>query len=370
MNSKKDEIPSKKQQLPELNNDTAWIPEHMLELLLKEQEISSEKWIENGLPKLVQEIMVSYKSQGGIHHLEGKDLPTKQNVIDILEDLLAIVFPGYMGKTPVTKSNTRYFVGDTLHSIYYRLSDEIDKSLKYLCRRIEECPADICLRRAHIVVKELLEQLPYVRTLVEGDIQAAYEGDPAATSTDEVILSYPCTLAITTYRLAHELYIRGIPFVPRIMTEYAHSKTGIDIHPGAKIGKKFFIDHGTGVVIGETTEIGNNVKIYQSVTLGALSFPQDANGKIIKGTKRHPTVGNHVVLYSGATILGGDTIIGDDAIIGGNVWITSSIPASTQVTIVPSQHRYHNQHANLNPSPSEKKIENTEAHNEPKKEGM
>ncbi|UCH38392.1 MAG: serine acetyltransferase [Candidatus Bathyarchaeota archaeon] len=341
----------------------------MLELLLKEQETSSENWIENGLPKLVQEIVASYGNRGQIHHLEGKDLPTKQNVIGILEDLLAIVFPGYLSTTPVTKANTTYFVGDLLHSIYYRLIDEIDKSLKYLCRRIEECPADICLRRAHIVVKEFLEQLPFIRSLVEGDIQAAYEGDPAATSTDEVILSYPCTLAITTYRLAHELYTRGVPFVPRIMTEYAHSQTGVDIHPGAKIGNNFFIDHGTGVVIGETAEIGNNVKIYQSVTLGALSFPYDTDGKIIKGTKRHPTVGNHVVIYSGATILGGDTVIGDDAIIGGNVWITSSIPASTQVTIVPSQHRYNNQNSHLDSIPSEKNEEQHEILKKQKKEG-
>jgi serine O-acetyltransferase len=348
---------SKKKQNQQQANDTAWIPGHMLELLLKEQEITEEKWVETGLPQLVQEIVAGYESQEGIHHREGKDLPAKQNVIEVLEDLLALIFPGYLGKKPVTKSITKYFVGDMLHSIYYRLLDEIDKSLKYLCRRIEECPSDICLRRAHIVVKELLEQLPYIRTLVEGDIRAAYEGDPAATSTDEVILSYPCTLAITTYRLAHELYTRGVPFVPRIMTEYAHSKTGIDIHPGAKIGKNFFIDHGTGVVIGETAEIGDNVKIYQSVTLGALSFPSDSTGKIIKGTKRHPTVGNHVVLYSGATILGGNTIIGDDAIIGGNVWITSSIPASTQVTIVPSQHRHHNHHSNTDQSPIEVKKE-------------
>jgi serine O-acetyltransferase len=172
-----------------------------------------------------------------------------------------------------------------------------------------------------------------------GDINAAYAGDPAAKSTDEVILSYPCVLAIATYRLAHELYHKGVPFIPRIMSEHAHSKTGIDIHPGAKIGRNFFIDHGTGVVIGETAEIGDNVKIYQGVTLGALSFPRDENGAIIKGKKRHPTVGNHVIIYSGATILGGQTVIGDHVIVGGNVWLTSSVPPGTKVTIVPSKQR-------------------------------
>jgi serine O-acetyltransferase len=214
---------------------------------------------------------------------------------------------------------------------------EVEKSLKYICRRIVTCPEDFCLGRAQRVVQELLEHLPEIRIRLKGDVQAAYEGDPAAKSTDEVIISYPCILAIATYRIAHELYMRGVPFVPRIMSEYAHSQTGIDIHPGARIGNNFFIDHGTGVVIGETAEIGDNVKIYQGVTLGALSFPRDRKGKIIKGDKRHPTIGNNVVIYSGATILGGKTIVGDDAIVGGNVWITSSIPSGTRITIVPPE---------------------------------
>jgi len=172
------------------------------------------------------------------------------------------------------------------------------------------------------------------------DIQAAYDGDPAAKSTDEVILSYPCVLAIATYRIAHELYVRGVPFMPRIMTEYAHSQTGIDIHPGAKIGKSFFIDHGTGVVIGETTEVGDNVKIYQGVTLGALSFPKDEKGCIVRGRKRHPTVGNNVVIYSGATILGSEAVIGDNSVIGGNAWITSPIPPGTKVIQAPPNLNY------------------------------
>jgi serine O-acetyltransferase len=309
----------------------AWSPEHLLKMILEGQETLEEDWAQKGLPKLVDEIMKNYESLEGINHLEGKDLPSKQIVIDILEDLLTVIFPGYMGNREIVQSNTQYFLGSTLHAIYTRLVGEVDKSLKYVCRIIEKCPEDVCRRRAQIVVKELLEMIPEIRVHLRGDLQAAYDGDPAAKSIDDVVLSYPCVLAIATYRIAHELYVQGVPLVPRIMSEHAHSKTGIDIHPGAKIGKNFFIDHGTGVVIGETTEIGDDVKIYQGVTLGAMSFPKDEKGRIIKGKKRHPTVGNKVIIYSGATILGGDTIIGDGATIGGNAWITSSIPPGMQV---------------------------------------
>lgn len=233
-------------------------------------------------------------------------------------------------------------MNNTLNLITDKFVEEIDKSLKYICQKIETCPKDVCVNRARIVVKELLEQLPTIRAYLKGDLQAAFDGDPAAKSIEEIILSYPCVLAIATYRIAHELYIRSIPIIPRIMNEYAHSKTGIDIHPGAKIGKNFFIDHGTGVVIGETAEIGDDVKIYQGVTLGALSFTKDEKGRISKGGKRHPTIGNNVVIYSGATILGGETFIGNAAVVGGNVWITTSIPSNTQVTIVPPKLRYKN----------------------------
>ena len=289
-----------------------------------------DKWIETDLPKLVDDIIKNYETFGGMDHLVGRDLPSKKVVIEVLEDLLTVFFPGYLGKTDITKSNVKYVVGNILTSVYVRLTAEVDKSLKHVCRKIKECPEDICQARAHVVVKELLEKIPEIRALLSGDIEAAYDGDPAATSTDEVILSYPCVLAITTYRIAHELYLRGVPFIPRIMSEHVHSLTGIDIHPGAKIGKNFFIDHGTGVVIGETAEIGDNVKLYQGVTLGALSFPRDEKGHIIKGRKRHPTVGNNVVIYSGATILGAEAIIGDNVVIGGNVWITSPVAVGHQ----------------------------------------
>ena len=334
--------PERKKKEPTVQNELTydWNEEQILEMMRRNKETDAENWLEKGLPKLVDKIMQNYEKYGNIQHLEGKNLPSKHTVIDILEDFMTILFPGYMGEAEIARSNTRYFLGNALHSTYDRLVEEVDKSLKYVCRKAKECPEDICLNMAQVVVKELLERIPQIRIYLRGDIQAAYDGDPAAKNIDEVILSYPCVLAITTYRIAHELHIRGVPLVPRIMAEYAHSKTGIDIHPGARIGRNFFIDHGTGVVIGETAEIGDNVKIYQGVTLGALSFPSDKEGRLTKGNKRHPTVGNNVIIYSGATILGGETEVGDNAVIGGNVWITSSIPAGTQVTIVPPELRY------------------------------
>ena len=317
-----------------------WDPELMLEKLIKGEETFDDKWEEKSLPKLVDMMIDNYKQYGGINHLEGKDLPSKENVIEILKNLLTVIFPGYLGKTKIIKTNTRYFLGNTFLECYSSLVTEIEKSLKFICKKVSKCTEDVCHIRAQIVASELLEKIPDIRMLLRGDIRAAYDGDPAAKSIDEVILSYPCVLAITIHRISHELFIRGVPLVPRIMNEYAHSRTGIDIHPGAKIGKNIFIDHGTGVVIGETTEIGDNVKIYQSVTLGALSFPKDERGRIIKGRKRHPTIGNNVIIYSGATILGSEAIVGNNAIVGGNVWITSSIPSGTKVTIVTPELSY------------------------------
>ncbi len=315
----------------------AWNPQAVVERLMAAEVEAPSNWVEEGLPKLVDEVIGNYRTFGGMDHLAGKDLPSKKVVIEVLEDLLTVFFPGYLGKTEITKSNVKYVIGNTLTSIYARLTAEVDKSFKHICRKIKECPQDVCHAQAQIVVKELLEKIPEIRQMLSGDVQAAYDGDPAAVSAEEVILSYPCILAITTYRIAHELYLRGVPLIPRIMSEHVHSLTGVDIHPGARIGQRFFIDHGTGVVIGETTEIGDNVKIYQGVTLGALSFPKDETGHIIKGRKRHPTIGNNVVIYSGATLLGAEAVIGDNVVIGGNVWITSPVPSNTRITISPPQ---------------------------------
>jgi len=305
---------------------------------LKNKPVVDEKnWMKKSLPTLVEKISENYDVYGGINHLDGKDLPSKKVVIEILEDIMSVLFPGYLGKEKITKTNIQDYLTKTLQSIYVRLVVEVDKSLKYFCKKDEKCSEDICLKFARVLVGELLEQICRIRILLNGDVQAAYHGDPAAKSFDEVILSYPCVLAISTHRIAHELHVRGVPLIPRIMSEHAHSITGIDIHPGAKIGKNFFIDHGTSVIIGETAEIGDDVKIYQGVTLGALSFKKDEKGHPIKGIKRHPTVGNNVIIYSNASILGETAVIGDDAVIGGNVWITSKIPPDTIVTMKPPE---------------------------------
>jgi serine O-acetyltransferase len=330
---------TKKTDTTEIRNH-CWNPGEMVDTLMKGPKSLDRNWSETGLPKLVDRIMDNYAAFGRMDHIEGKDLPSKKVVIEVLEDLITVFFPGYIGKTEITKTNIKYFLGNTLTSVQTRLTDEVEKSLKYICRKIKECPHDVCRNRAQVVVKELLERIPELRSTVSGDIVSAYDGDPAAVSTEEVILSYPCVLAITTYRLAHELYLRGIPMIPRIMSEHVHSLTGIDIHPGARIGKNFFIDHGTGVVIGETTEIGDNVKLYQGVTLGALSFPKDEKGALIRGAKRHPTIGNNVVIYSGATLLGSDAVVGDNVVIGGNVWITSPVSPGTKITIAPPELKY------------------------------
>jgi serine O-acetyltransferase len=314
-----------------------WNSDSVMKALKGKLVIDENKWLQSELPKLVEDVSENYEIYGGINHLDGKDLPSKKAVIGILEDLLSVLFPGYLGKEKITKANINDYLTQTLKSIYSRLLAEVDKSLKYFCKKPEKCSEDVCHKLAQIIVGELLEEICRIRILLNGDIQAAYNGDPAARSFDEVILSYPCVLAVSAHRIAHELYIRGVPLIPRIMSEYAHSITGIDIHPGARIGKNFFIDHGTSVIIGETAEIGDNVKIYQGVTLGALSFPKDEKGNPIKGIKRHPTVGNNVIIYSNASILGEKAVIGDDSIIGGNVWITQKIPEGTIVTMKPPE---------------------------------
>jgi serine O-acetyltransferase len=284
---------------------------------------------ESTLPSLVSEMLDSYESRGGVNFQE--ELPSKEEVTDLLDHLLAVVFPGYFGLRGISKSDAQYVLGNALHGLYASLRNLVERSLRFECDSQGRLPTDECARKAARVALGLLRGLPRIRALLQEDVQAAYDGDPAAKSIQEIIMSYPAVVAIATYRLAHELHREGVPYLPRMMTEEAHSLTGIDIHPGAEIGRSFFIDHGTGVVIGETTVIGSNVKLYQGVTLGALSFPKDERGRIIKGGKRHPTVEDNVVIYSGATILGGKTVIGHDSVIGGNCWIVSSVPPNTKV---------------------------------------
>jgi len=284
------------------------------------------------LPGIVEDVLESYKQTPTTRNIGESPLPGKQAIIEILEGIREILFPGYYGISELCWENVRYFVGSKIDVLFVSLSTEISKSFVHKCRETGHVCVE-CMDRAEQHSIEFFKKIPKLRELLVEDVQAAYDGDPAAKSLDEIIFSYPCILAITTYRVAHELHIQGVPLIPRIMTEYAHGVTGIDIHPGAKIGRSFFIDHGTGVVIGETCEIGDRVKIYQGVTLGALSFPKDGTGALVRGRKRHPTIEDDVVIYAEATILGGDTVIGKGSVIGGNVWLVESVPPGTRVTI-------------------------------------
>ena len=283
------------------------------------------------LPQMIDEIVETYGKESPIAHYDTAQIPSKESVIDILEDLKDLLFPGYFRQQEIDAYSLRYHIGNEINKIFEKLSLQISRSIRHECRRLHSL-CTRCLDRGQKEALVFLRKIPMVRELLAGDVRAAYDGDPAAKSLDEIIFSYPCILAITVYRIAHELHFQGVPLLPRIMTEYAHSVTGIDIHPGARIGRDFFIDHGTGVVIGETTEIGDRVKIYQGVTLGALSFPKDADGNLIRGVKRHPTIEDDVTIYSNATILG-PTVIGARSVIGGNVWITQHVPPDTVVAI-------------------------------------
>ena len=281
------------------------------------------------IKELVGTIVDTYKGDSGINFIDASNLPAREKILEVLDLLTELLFPGYTGKRAVTQTNISFIVGDILCDIQAKLCDQIERAYKYACR-IKECDDCDCRTKAENVTTYLLTRLPEIRDMLKGDVIAAFDGDPAAQSYEEIVISYPCITAIATYRIAHELYIEDVPLIPRIMSECAHSRTGIDIHPGAKIGRNFFIDHGTGVVIGETTIIGDNVKIYQGTTLGAMSFPKDERGKIIKGAKRHPTIEDNVTIYAEATILG-DVVIGKNAIIGGNVWVKEPVPAGVTV---------------------------------------
>ena len=279
---------------------------------------------------LVSQIILTYRGDSGINFIDAANLPVRDKIVGILELLMELLFPGYTGKRTVTKLSVNYVVVDIICHAYTELCEQIERAYKYKCR-MENCDSGGCRALAEDATHHLLIQLPKIRVLLKGDVRAAFDGDPAAKSYEEIVISYPCITAIATYRIAHELYLKEVPLIPRIMTEWAHSKTGIDIHPGARIGRNFFIDHGTGVVIGETTVIGNYVKIYQGATLGALSFPKDERGRVIKGLQRHPTIEDDVTIYANATILGGDTVIGKGVQVNGNTFVTSSVTAESTV---------------------------------------
>lgn len=293
--------------------------------------------LKHQLPGITDKIVATYgRCEVPLQHLDPTALPSHQNVVQIVEILQEVIFPGYFGKKGLDSHSIKYHVGDSLETAYELLAVEIYRGIRHDCQLAQNVCESICghceeVAETHTV--RFLEKIPDLRHALATDVRAAYEGDPASRGYDEVIFSYPCIFAIMSYRLAHELHLQGVPLLPRMMTELAHSKTGIDIHPGATIGNYFFIDHGTGVVIGETTEIGDNVKLYQGVTLGALSFPRDETGRVIRGKKRHPTIEDDVVIYAGATVLGGNTVIGKGSVVGGNVWLTHSVPPRTKVLI-------------------------------------
>jgi serine O-acetyltransferase len=286
---------------------------------------------QNKLAQIIEKILDTYHDDKGINHIEGPNLPAREAVEEIVVDLLNVIFPGYYEKLEISREEMSLYIWERIVSTYHNLSREITKSLKTIAEMEKNTDDELTTIAVQRTLAFLL-RLPHVRKKLTGDVGAAYDGDPAAKSFDEIILCYPGLAAIAVYRVAHELYMLEIPLIPRIMAEFAHSKTGIDIHPGASIGDNFFIDHGTGVVIGETSVIGNAVRIYQGVTLGALSFKKDKDGRVMKGGKRHPTIDDNVVIYAGATILGGETVVGKNSIIGGNVWLLESVPPNTTIT--------------------------------------
>ncbi len=261
---------------------------------------------------------------------ENRALPSRDAIVEIMSRLRSVIYPGYFGVSQLDTKNIHYYVGATLDQLRIELMEQIRRGFCFDCGRFgDDCPE--CAERAERITAEFIRDLPEIQKKLVSDVHAAYEGDPAAKSPDETIFCYPGVRAVTDYRLAHRLHGLGVPILPRIITERAHSSAGIDIHPGARIGEHFFIDHGTGVVIGETCVIGDRVRIYQGVTLGAKSFPLDEHGRPIKGINRHPIVEDDVIIYSGATILGRVTI-GRGSVIGGNVWITRDIPPNSTVT--------------------------------------
>lgn len=285
--------------------------------------------IESRIDGIVNDILADYSEDKATDRLDKYDLPDKDTVIDIVDKLIKIVFPGYFKDKVYRVLNSRSYLTTLIEDVAYNLNKQITIALRFNDKYSGYAEEELS-DEAQNIAMEFLKKIVRVREFAQTDLQATYDGDPAATSKEEIVFSYPGLYAITVNRLAHELWLLKVPVIPRIMTEYAHSKTGIDIHPGATIGKYFFIDHGTGIVVGESTEIGNNVKIYQGVTLGALST---RGGQDLRNKKRHPTIKDNVTIYSGASILGGDTIIGENVVIGGNAFITKSVADDTKVSV-------------------------------------
>ncbi|HLW25148.1 MAG TPA: serine O-acetyltransferase [Steroidobacteraceae bacterium] len=286
------------------------------------------------IERLSEELLESYLSDERGRRISRRYLPSREAIVEVLEGLLELMYPGYFGRRDLDQENLAAHVLQAVAALVPKIEREVEHCLCYGREREVSRPEfSECAPRARELTERFMSRLPGIRALLVRDVQAAFDGDPAATNLDEIILAYPGVLAVSVYRIAHVLYELGVPMMARIMTEWAHSKTGCDIHPGARIGPAFFIDHATGVVIGETSDIGEGVKLYQGVTLGALSFPRDANGALIRGRKRHPTVEDRATLYANATVLGGQTVIAADSVIGGSVFLTRSVPPRSRVSL-------------------------------------
>jgi len=292
-------------------------------------EVQAKQACRDEIPLIVSQLEGSCREAESFHHVGPEPIPSREVVIDIIQRACRLFFPGYFTRRRLDEVNVGYYLGQEAVGFFEVLSQQITLSLRHECLRYG-LPCTHCQERGQQEAIRFMRRLKDLRTILAMDVRAAYEGDPAAKSYDEIIYCYPGLFAVTVYRVAHQLHKQQVPLVPRIMTEYAHSLTGIDIHPGARIGECFFMDHGTGVVIGETTEIGKRVRLYQGVTLGALSLPRD-KVDALRTKKRHPTVEDDVIIYAGATILGGKTVIGARSVIGGNVWLTESVPPDTKV---------------------------------------
>lgn len=287
--------------------------------------------MKNRLTEIVDDILRSFAdNKMNALHFDNSPLPEKEKIYNLIQNIFVVLFPGYFGHSEMSFESIDMRIGYRVARVYEDLKPQIHRELIHECLKQDDLCGQ-CEKAAEMLTFGFLESIPRLRKLLALDIQAAFKNDPAAVNFDEIVFSYPGFEAICVYRVAHFFYQNGLRLIPRIITEWAHSRTGVDIHPGATIGECFFIDHGTGVVIGETAQIGTGVTLYQGVTLGALNFPRDENGKIIRTAQRHPTIEDDVVIYAGATILGGKTVIGKNSIIGGNVWLTESIPANTKV---------------------------------------
>jgi serine O-acetyltransferase len=292
-------------------------------------EVGASQRFREGIPSVVDQLVQSCRQGECFDHLGPEPISSRKATVDIVQRANRILYPGYFAESLLDDVNLEYYFGQELNAFHELLSEQITLAIRHDCLRHDR-PCTQCQERGQEASIRFLRHTPGLRTKLARDVRAAYEGDPAAKSYDEIIFSYPGLFAITVYRIAHQLHEQGVPLIPRMMTEYAHSRTGIDLHPGARIGESFFIDHGTGIVVGETTEIGDRVRLYQGVTLGALSVPKEQVERL-RSEKRHPTIEDDVIIYAGTTILGGSTVIGARSVIGGNVWLTDSIPPDTRV---------------------------------------